>query len=112
MENAMLSPDRLSDLAPLSTAAADYDIVRRAIAHIRGHWRSQPDIEQIAHAAGVTPDELHHLFRRWAGLTPKAFLQAITLDNARKLLRDSLSLLSPDFRPKDNSPQPTPDKTS
>ena len=52
-----------------------------------------PKIEQIAHAAGVTPDELHHLFRRWAGLTPKAFLQAITLDNARKLLRDSASVL-------------------
>ena len=32
MENAMLSPDRLSDLSPLSTAAADYDVVRRAIA--------------------------------------------------------------------------------
>src|SRR5260370_34649986 len=47
----------------------------------------------MAHAAGVTPDELHHLFRRWAGLTPKAFLQAITLDNARKLLRDSASVL-------------------
>ena len=54
---------------------------------------AQPEIEQIAHAAGVTPDELHHLFRRWAGLTPKAFLQAITLDNARKLLRDSASVL-------------------
>ena len=43
--------------------------------------------------AGVTPDELHHLFRRWAGLTPKAFLQALTLDHARALLRDSASVL-------------------
>jgi AraC family transcriptional regulator of adaptative response/methylated-DNA-[protein]-cysteine methyltransferase len=33
------------------------------------------------------------LFRRWAGLTPKAFLQALTLDGARKLLRDSASVL-------------------
>ena len=41
----------------------------------------------------MTPDELHHLFRRWAGLTPKAFLQALTLDHARKLLRDSASVL-------------------
>ena len=47
----------------------------------------------IAEAAGVTPTELHHLFRRWAGLTPKAFLQALTLDSARKLLRDSASVL-------------------
>ena len=41
---------------------------------ISEHWRDQPEIEAIAEAAGVTPTELHHLFRRWAGLTPKAFL--------------------------------------
>jgi AraC family transcriptional regulator of adaptative response/methylated-DNA-[protein]-cysteine methyltransferase len=68
-------------------------VVRRAIGHIRGHWREQPEIEAIAEAAGVTPTELHHLFRRWAGLTPKAFLQALTLDGARQLLRDSASVL-------------------
>jgi AraC family transcriptional regulator of adaptative response/methylated-DNA-[protein]-cysteine methyltransferase len=80
-------------LAPLSTAAADYDIVRRAIAHIRGNWRAQPEIDQIAHAAGVNATDLHHLFRRWCGLTPKAFLQALTLNHARDLLRSSASVL-------------------
>jgi len=89
----MLSPDRLTDVTPLADAAADYDVVRRAIGHIRGHWREQPEIEAIAEAAGVTPTELHHLFRRWAGITPKAFLQALTLDSARQLLRDSASVL-------------------
>jgi AraC family transcriptional regulator of adaptative response/methylated-DNA-[protein]-cysteine methyltransferase len=84
---------RLPEFAPLSTAAADYDIVRRAIAHIRGNWRSQPEIETISDAAGVTPTELHHLFRRWCGLTPKAFLQALTLNSARDLLRSSASVL-------------------
>ena len=97
METAMLSPDRLPDLGPLSTAAADYGIVRRAIAHIRGHWRAQPDIEQIAEAAGVSATDLHHLFRRWAGLTPKAFLQALTLYHARALLRDSASVLDASY---------------
>jgi len=89
----MLSPDRIPDLTQLATAAADYDVVRRAIGHIRDHWREQPEIDVIAEAAGVTPTELHHLFRRWAGLTPKAFLQALTLDGARQLLRDSASVL-------------------
>ena len=89
----MLSPDRIPDLTQLATAAADYDVVRRAIGHIRDHWREQPEIDAIAEAAGVTPTELHHLFRRWAGLTPKAFLQALTLDGARQLLRDSASVL-------------------
>ncbi|ARP99197.1 6-O-methylguanine DNA methyltransferase [Pseudorhodoplanes sinuspersici] len=91
--SAMLSPDRVHDIASLVTAADDYDVVRRAIAHIRGNWRQQPDIDTIAEAAKVTPTELHHLFRRWAGLTPKAFLQALTLDYARGLLRDSASVL-------------------
>jgi AraC family transcriptional regulator of adaptative response/methylated-DNA-[protein]-cysteine methyltransferase len=89
----MLSPDRVPDMTALSTAATDYDIVRRAIAHIRGNWRAQPEVEEIAEAAGVSATDLHHLFRRWAGLTPKAFLQALTLDHARHLLRDAASVL-------------------
>ena len=80
-------------LAPLSNAAADYDVVRRAIAHIRGNWRAQPEIDVIANAAGVSATDLHHLFRRWCGLTPKAFLQALTLNHARELLRSSASVL-------------------
>ena len=51
------------------------------------------DLEAIADAAAVTPDELHLLFRRWAGLTPKDFMQALTLDHAKGLLRDSASVL-------------------
>jgi AraC family transcriptional regulator, regulatory protein of adaptative response / methylated-DNA-[protein]-cysteine methyltransferase len=88
---------RFPDLAPLSTAAADYDIVRRAIAHIRGHWRAQPEIDTIAEAAGVSATDLHHLFRRWCGLTPKAFLQALTLNHARELLRASASVLETSY---------------
>jgi AraC family transcriptional regulator of adaptative response/methylated-DNA-[protein]-cysteine methyltransferase len=86
-------PGAFGTLSPLATAAADYDVVRRAIAHIRGNWRAQPEVEQIAHAAGVNATDLHHLFRRWCGLTPKAFLQAITLSHARDLLRASASVL-------------------
>ena len=93
MEQAMLSPDRVPTNIIAAPCADDYGVVRRAIAFISEHWRSQPEIEAIAHAAGVTPDELHHLFRRWAGLTPKAFLQALTIDRARTLLRDSASVL-------------------
>jgi AraC family transcriptional regulator, regulatory protein of adaptative response / methylated-DNA-[protein]-cysteine methyltransferase len=89
----MPSPDRILNPMPLAAAAADYDVVRKAIGHIRNHWREQPEIEANAEAAGVTPTELHHLFRRWAGLTPKAFLQALTLDGARQLLRNSASVL-------------------
>jgi AraC family transcriptional regulator of adaptative response/methylated-DNA-[protein]-cysteine methyltransferase len=78
---------------PRDAALRDYDSVRRAIGFISEHWRTQPPIEAIAGAASVTPDELHHLFRRWAGLTPKAFMQALTLDHAKGLLRNSASVL-------------------
>ena len=92
MEHTMLSPDRIP--VPAAVAApSDYDVVRQALAYITEHWRAQPEVEAIAHAVGATPDELHHLFRRWAGLTPKAFLQALTIDHARALLRDSASVL-------------------
>lgn len=79
------------------TQTTDYDIVRRAIAFIAENWRSQPEVEAIAFEAGVSATELHHLFRRWAGLTPKAFLQALTLDHARRLLRDSASVLDASY---------------
>ena len=88
---ASIDPHR--DPALPAAALRDYDSVRRAIAFMSQHWRSQPPIEAVAEAAALTPDELHLLFRRWAGLTPKAFLQALTLDYAKNLLRDSASVL-------------------
>jgi AraC family transcriptional regulator, regulatory protein of adaptative response / methylated-DNA-[protein]-cysteine methyltransferase len=97
MEAPMLSPDRIAHTGELDEAAADYEVVRRAIGYIHNHWREQPEIEAIADAASVTPTELHHLFRRWAGLSPKAFLQALTLDRARQLLRDSASVLDASY---------------
>jgi AraC family transcriptional regulator of adaptative response/methylated-DNA-[protein]-cysteine methyltransferase len=87
------APQRAPALPPLDTAAADYEVVRRAIAHISANWQAQPSVEEIAAAASVGPTDLHHIFRRWAGLTPKDFLAALTLDGARKLLRDSASVL-------------------
>ena len=93
MMSLAINDQRLAKPGPQNAALRDYDSVRRAIAFISEHWRSQPTIEAMADAASVTPDELHHLFRRWAGLTPKAFMQALTLDHAKGLLRDSASIL-------------------
>jgi AraC family transcriptional regulator of adaptative response/methylated-DNA-[protein]-cysteine methyltransferase len=92
-KNIAMSDPQLTRPGAQDAALRDYDSVRRAIAFISARWRDQPEIEAIADAAGLTPDELHHLFRRWAGLTPKAFMQALTLDHAKGLLRDSASVL-------------------
>lgn len=78
---------------PSVAPGSDYDTVRRILAYITENWRAQPTIEAIAESAGATPTDVHHLFRRWCGLTPKAFLQAITLDHAKGLLGASASVL-------------------
>jgi len=93
MINLAMNDHRPAGPGSQNAALRDYDSVRRAIAFISEHWRTQPAVAAIADAAGVTSDELHHLFRRWAGLTPKAFMQALTLDHAKSLLRDSASVL-------------------
>jgi AraC family transcriptional regulator of adaptative response/methylated-DNA-[protein]-cysteine methyltransferase len=87
----------VSAMGILSDSASDYDLVRHAVAFISEHWRGQPEVEEIAEAVGVTATDLHHLFRRWAGLTPKAFVAALTLDHARQLLRNSASVLDASY---------------
>ena len=72
---------------------SDYEVVRRAIEYISGEWRDQPSLERIAAEVGMKPLSLQRLFTRWAGLSPKGFLQAVTLDHARTLLADSASVL-------------------
>ncbi len=84
---------RFGDFAELTTAAADYNIVRRAIAHIRGNWRAQPEVEAIADARRRYADRTASFIPPLCGLPPKAFLQALTLDSARALLRASVSVL-------------------
>ena len=91
--NLAIKDRRLAKPGSENATLRDYDSVRRAIGFISENWRNQPTIEAMADAASVTPDELHHLFRRWAGLTPKDFMQALTLDHAKGLLRNSASVL-------------------
>ena len=71
----------------------DYPTVRKAIELISTRWRDQPSIGAIAEHVGLSSSHFQHVFKRWAGLTPKAFLQAITIERARELLRDSASVL-------------------
>ncbi len=73
--------------------SADYQTVKRAIEFISTRWREQPSIEAIAEQVGISASHLQFVFKRWAGLTPKAFLQAITIERARELLRDSANVL-------------------
>lgn len=71
----------------------DYARIRKALAYMSQHATRQPSIEAIADHVGLSASHLHHMFQCWAGITPKAFLQAVTIDHARRLLRDEASLL-------------------
>ena len=88
----MLAPN-LDAAHPLEIAAHDYEIVRRAVEYVNLRFRDQPEVEEIARAAGVNPRALTDLFRRWCGLTPKDFLQAVTIDAARRVLSESDNVL-------------------
>lgn len=71
----------------------DYNKVRAVLEHLHDGWREQPSLAELARPVGLSEDQLQKLFTRWAGLTPKAFLQALTLDHARSMLKDSASIL-------------------
>ncbi|CCE98159.1 putative methylated-DNA-protein-cysteine methyltransferase transcription regulator [Sinorhizobium fredii HH103] len=65
----------------------DYDTVRHIIEMLTEDYRDQPSLETIARRLRQSPTQLQKVFTRWAGLSPKAFLQAVTLDHAKRLLR-------------------------
>ncbi|MEW5424361.1 methylated-DNA--[protein]-cysteine S-methyltransferase [Amorphus sp. 3PC139-8] len=75
----------------------DYGVIRAALAHIADSYQDQPSVPEIAEAVGVSPVALTRVFDRWAGLTPKQFLQAVTLDHTLQLLRDRASVLDATF---------------
>ena len=75
----------------------DYETVRGAIEYLTKKFREQPEVEAVAAAVKTDPRQLNELFRRWCGLTPKAFLQAVTLDNAKKLLAQSPNVLEASY---------------
>lgn len=81
------------DMGNLERAEEDYHLVQQVIAYVSETYQDQPEHEDIARALNVDADRLRRTFRQWAGLTPKAFLQAVTLDHARRLLEDSASIL-------------------
>ena len=76
----------------------DYATVRQVIEMITEDYRDQPGLDDIAGRLGQSPTQLQKTFTRWAGLSPKAFLQAVTLDHAKRLLRkEELPLLETSF---------------
>jgi AraC family transcriptional regulator of adaptative response/methylated-DNA-[protein]-cysteine methyltransferase len=91
----MLQTTITADTAARLTAdrARDYDLIRRAIAFLTESWTEQPSLDALAEHLGLSPTHCQKLFKRWCGLSPKEFVQAITVDHARGLLNGSASVL-------------------
>jgi len=73
--------------------ATDYETVRAAIAYLSETPAESVDLPQFARALGLSERQLVELFRRWCGLSPKSFAQAVALDHAKRLLAERASVL-------------------
>lgn len=71
----------------------DYNRIAEAIEYIKANFKSQPNLDEIAEQAHLSPFHFHRLFSDWAGTTPKKFLQYISLEYAKKLLKNQQATL-------------------
>ena len=78
---------------PFTQAAMDYARVERAIRFLNEHRLRQPGLDEIAAHVHLSPFHFERLFQRWAGTSPKRFLQCLTKEHAKALLRESRSVL-------------------
>jgi len=73
--------------------STDFETVENAIKYLEGNFQDQPSLEQVARHVNMSPYHLQRLFRRWVGISPKRFLQFLTIDYAKNLLDESRSIL-------------------
>jgi AraC family transcriptional regulator of adaptative response/methylated-DNA-[protein]-cysteine methyltransferase len=77
--------------------SADYELIAAAIRFIAAHADEQPRLDRLAAAIGLSPFHLQRLFLRWAGVTPKRYLQFLTVEHAKCLLAQSRSVLEASY---------------
>jgi len=71
----------------------DYSRIAAAIDYITTHFKNQPDLEEVAEKVFLSPFYFQRLFTEWAGVSPKKFLQYITVSHARMLLKENAATL-------------------
>ena len=82
-----------SPLKLLLAQSRDYSRVERAIRYVEANRRRQPELTQIAASVHLSEYHFQRLFQRWAGISPKRFLQFLTKEDAKRRLRESASVL-------------------
>lgn len=71
----------------------DYKRIEQAIIYLEEHVLEQPSLDDVAKHIGLSPYHFQRLFKSWAGVSPKRFLQYLTIESAKQLLRNSASIL-------------------
>jgi AraC family transcriptional regulator of adaptative response/methylated-DNA-[protein]-cysteine methyltransferase len=77
----------------LKQLSDDYLRIEQAILYLETHYRDQPGLEEIAGSVGLSEYHFQRIFTRWAGVSPKRFLQFLTKEGAKDLLDQSENLL-------------------
>ena len=75
----------------------DYQKIEAAIQYIREHFKEQPDLNDVASQVYLSPFHFQRMFKEWAGISPKKFLQYISIEHAKKLLSKDFSLSDVSF---------------
>ncbi len=78
-------------------SAKDYQLVEQALRFLDHNARAQPGLDKIAASVGLSEFHFQRLFQRWAGVSPKRFLQFQTAQEAKRILRESGDLLDAGF---------------
>jgi AraC family transcriptional regulator, regulatory protein of adaptative response / methylated-DNA-[protein]-cysteine methyltransferase len=81
-----------------STSTDDYDRIAEAIAFLRDRYPEQPDLATIAQHVHLSEYHFQRLFTRWAGISPKRFLQYLTVEYAKSQIRRSQNLMDLSLR--------------
>jgi AraC family transcriptional regulator of adaptative response/methylated-DNA-[protein]-cysteine methyltransferase len=72
----------------------DYDRIAKAIEYLRAHAAGQPTLGDVATHIGMSESQMQRVFTRWAGISPKRFLQYLTAGHAERLLREGRPVLA------------------
>jgi AraC family transcriptional regulator of adaptative response/methylated-DNA-[protein]-cysteine methyltransferase len=75
----------------------NYERVEKAIEFISKNYHQQPDLDEVAKQVHVSPFHFQRMFKEWAGVTPKKFLQYISVEHAKTLLKQDFSLIDVTF---------------
>lgn len=84
--------------------STDYQRIAEAIHYLEANFREQPELDDLAAHLGLSPFHLQRLFTRWAGISPKRFVQFLTAEYAKQLLTNAHSVLDATYEAGLSSP--------